>query len=146
MEDGSPHRKYRGRKGDISSHIGDLAEILNEVKGPLIAGVCFDTCHAYAAGYDFRGKKGMRSFLDEAEKNMILQRIKLIHLNDSKGNVGSCIDRHEHIGNGQIGEEGLARFINAGPLRDAPLILETPKKKPADDLMNLERVRKMTRI
>jgi deoxyribonuclease-4 len=88
----------------------------------------------------------MLSFLDEAEKNMVLQKIKLIHLNDSKGDVGSRIDRHEHIGNGKIGAEGLARFISAGPLRDAPLILETPKKKPADDSMNLERVRKMIRI
>jgi deoxyribonuclease-4 len=135
-----------GERGDISSHIRDLAEILNGVKGPLIAGVCFDTCHAYAAGYDLRNEKGMLSFLDEAEKNMVLQKIKLIHLNDSKGDVGSRIDRHEHIGNGKIGAEGLARFISAGPLRDAPLILETPKKKPADDSMNLERVRKMIRI
>lgn len=135
-----------GERGDISSHIKDLAEILNGVKKPLIAGVCFDTCHAYTAGYDISGGKGMRSLLQEMETNMVLDKIKLIHLNDSKGDIGSHIDRHEHIGIGKIGTEGLARFINFGLLADIPLILETPKKRPTDDSTNLGRVRKMIRI
>jgi deoxyribonuclease-4 len=132
-----------GERGDISSCIEDLAEILDGVERPPVAGVCLDTCHAYAAGYDFGGEKGMLSFLDEAEKSGLLRKVKLIHLNDSMGDAGSRTDRHEHIGKGKIGAEGLARFINARPLGDLPLILETPKKGPDDDPMNLERVRKM---
>ncbi len=135
-----------GERGDISSRIEDLAEILNGVRRSMITGICFDTCHAYAAGYDIKSEKGILFLLHEAEKNMVLQKIRLIHLNDSKGNAGSHIDRHEHIGIGKIGKEGLARLINVGPLRDIPLILETPKKQPADDSMNLVKVRKMIRM
>jgi deoxyribonuclease-4 len=135
-----------GERGDISSRIEDLSEIMNGVRRPLITGICFDTCHAYAAGYDISGGKGMRSLLQEMETNMVLDKIKLIHLNDSKGDIGSHIDRHEHIGIGKIGTEGLARFINFGLQVDIPLILETPKKRPTDDSMNLGRVRKMIRI
>ncbi len=77
---------------------------------------------------------------------MGFDKIKLIHLNDSKGDMGSCIDRHEHIGLGKIGIRGLRQFINCQPFKDIPLILETPKKRDADDPMNLEKVGEMIKM
>ena len=134
-----------GERGDISSRVDALAEILNGVKGKLISGICLDTCHAYAAGYNIREETGMRTLSWEMEKHIGTDPIKLIHFNDSKCVVGSRIDRHEHIGLGRIGMKGLCRFINYGPFRSIPLILETPKKQEADDPMNLAKLRKMIR-
>ena len=134
-----------GERGDISSQVEDLAEIMNGVKGPLISGICFDTCHAYAAGYNIGEEGGIRPLSEEMKKHVGFDKIKLIHLNDSKGNAGSGVDRHEHIGLGRIGMKGLGRFINHKLLKNIPLILETPKKRETDDSMNLEKVREMIR-
>jgi deoxyribonuclease-4 len=135
-----------GERGDISSAMPDLSEILAGVGGTLIAGVCIDTCHAFAAGYALNGKSGMQRMADEIERFIGGGKVKLIHLNDSKGASGSRIDRHEHIGFGRIGAQGLQRFINCGPFRDAPLIIETPKKMESDDPANLAKVRRMMRM
>jgi deoxyribonuclease-4 len=134
-----------GERGDISSGIQDLTEIMNGVNKPLISGICFDTCHAFAAGYNIKDEHGMQTLLNEMEKYIGLSRLKLIHLNDSKGDVGSRIDRHEHIGMGRIGLKGLSEFIHCRQLSKIPLILETPKKHDADDAVNLEKVRRMIR-
>jgi deoxyribonuclease-4 len=132
-----------GERGDISSTIRDLSEIVTSVKGSLISGVCIDTSHVFAAGYDLRCYKGMRRILDEIRRYIGLDKVKLIHLNDSKGDIGSGIDRHEHIGIGKIGLMGLRQFINSSSFRNIPLILETPKKTESDDLRNLRTVRSM---
>jgi deoxyribonuclease-4 len=134
-----------GERGDISSRVGHLGEMADGVEGTLIRGICLDTCHAYAAGYDIRGETETRALSREIERHFGPDRIKLIHLNDSKGSAGSRIDRHEHIGLGKIGADGLCRFINHKPFRNIPLILETPKKLETDDPENLEKVRKMIR-
>ena len=134
-----------GERGDISSTVKDLAEIISGVKTPLISGICFDTCHAFASGYHMRDKKDIESIADEMENYAGLDKVKLIHLNDSKGDMGSCIDRHEHIGLGKIGMKGLRCFVDYQAFRDIPLILETPKKSDTDDLLNLAKVRKMIR-
>jgi deoxyribonuclease-4 len=133
-----------GEKGDISSAIIDLSDIMTGVKGLLIAGLCIDTCHAFAAGYNIRHDKGIQNISKEIKKYIGFDKVKLIHLNDSKGNVGSRIDRHEHIGIGKIGSAGLRQFINFLPFKDIPLILETPKKRDSDDLINLRRARRMS--
>jgi deoxyribonuclease IV len=133
-----------GERGDISSRLEDLAEIIEGVKGRLISGICFDTCHAYAAGYNIREGR-VQIISADIEKYIGFDKIRLIHLNDSKGAMGSGLDRHEHIGLGRIGKEGLGRFINHLPLRNIPLILETPKKQESDDPENLQKVREMTR-
>ncbi|MEW6001431.1 MAG: deoxyribonuclease IV [Nitrospirota bacterium] len=132
-----------GERGDISSTITGLSHIINGVKGSLIAGICIDTCHAFAAGYDIKTDKGIKGISDEIKKHIGLEKVKLIHLNDSRGKVGSGIDRHEHIGLGEIGMRGLREFINFRPFINIPLILETPKKSEFDDPMNLKRVRRM---
>ncbi|OHE58133.1 MAG: hypothetical protein A2Z47_08195 [Thermodesulfovibrio sp. RBG_19FT_COMBO_42_12] len=134
-----------GERGDISSTIKDLLEILTGVRRTLISGVCIDTCHAFAAGYDIRDDIGIQKISNEIKKYIGFDKVKLVHLNDSKGNVGSGIDRHEHIGLGKIGATGLRQFINFPSFEDIPLILETPKKKESDDVMNLKKVRDMIR-
>lgn len=107
--------------------------------------LCFDTAHAYLAGYDISTQEGLEATLSELDKLVGINLIKLIHLNDAKGKLGSRHDRHDHIGKGSIGLEGMARIINHPKLRNLPFILETPKKTPADDTMNLNTVRALRR-
>ena len=135
-----------GEREDISSKITDLAEILNGVYGSLISGICFDTCHAFSAGYDMRDDEGIQKIVREIETHITMQKVKLIHLNDSKGERGSGIDRHEHIGLGKIGVAGLQQLIHSRPFCNVPVILETPKKQESDDPKNLRTVRKMLRL
>ena len=134
-----------GERGDISSQVVNLSDLLNAMKGLLIAGICIDTCHAFAAGYDIGSEEGIQHISEEIEKYIGLDKLKLIHLNDSKGDLGSGVDRHEHIGLGKIGARGLRQFLNHFPFRNIPLILETPKKKETDDFENLGKVRQMIR-
>lgn len=134
-----------GERGDISSRMVDLSDLLDAVKGSLIAGICIDTCHAFAAGYDIGREKGVQHISGEIEKYIGHDKVKLVHLNDSKGDLGSGVDRHEHIGRGKIGARGLSQFLNYVPFRGIPLILETPKKREIDDYENLKKVRQMIR-
>ena len=132
-----------GERGDIASDMVSLSEILNDSAGTFISGVCIDTCHAFAAGYHISEQKGIQGFSRDIKKYIGLGNVKLIHLNDSKGDVGSGIDRHEHIGFGKIGKRGLKTFIQCPSFKGIPLILETPKKRESDDVKNLKMVRKM---
>ena len=101
------------------------------------AGVCLDTCHAFASGYDIRTMADIEEIARQTEG----VKIRLIHLNDSKGGIGSGLDRHEHLGRGRIGLEALRRLLRFGPFKDKPLVLETPKKEASDDPVNLETAR-----
>lgn len=135
-----------GERGDISSDIISLSEILDSVVGTFLSGICIDTCHAFAAGYHIGDEKEIQRFSSDIKKYIGIGNVKLIHLNDSKGNMGSGIDRHEHIGFGRIGREGLKRFVQYQLFKKIPLILETPKKRESDDMKNLKRVRKMLNL
>lgn len=106
-------------------------------------GLCLDTAHAYLAGYDISAKNGIDELLEEIDKFAGISLIKLIHLNDAKGRLGSHHDRHEHIGKGGIGLEGIKRIVNHPKLKSLPFILETPKKSEEDDRMNLDIVRRL---
>lgn len=106
-------------------------------------GLCLDTAHAYLAGYDIATQEGLSQLLGEIDSLLGLGLIKLIHLNDAKEKLGSHFDRHEHIGKGYIGLEGIQRIINHPRLRNIPFILETPKDKEGDDLVNLNIVREL---
>jgi len=132
-----------GERGDISSEIANLSDIMSDVGGSLIAGVCIDTCHAFAAGYDIGTEEGIQNISEEIEKYVGLDKVKLFHLNDSKGDLGSGIDRHEHIGLGKIGIRGFRLFLNYFLFKGIPLILETPKKNETDDSQNLRKVRRL---
>ncbi len=132
-----------GERGDITSKIEEIGEILKAVPAGLISGVCIDTCHAFSAGYDMRTAQAADFIAGEIEKHIGNSRVKLLHVNDSKGNLGSGVDRHEHIGGGNIGLGGLRNILTHPAFLDVPLILETPKKEDNDDNSNLGKVRRL---
>jgi len=115
--------------------------VIQGIKYKARLGLCLDTAHAYLAGYDIATAQGLEEVLKEIDKLVGIHLIKLIHLNDAKGILGSHHDRHDHIGKGSIGLEAMKRIINHPKLRDVPFILETPKKTEEDDAMNLRTVR-----
>ncbi len=129
-----------GEKGDITSSIKALGEIIDNCQSDRIAGICVDTCHAFSAGYDLRGVEGVEGLLTEIKDYAGFDKLKLIHLNDSKRPLGSGIDRHEHIGKGYIGLKGFKNILNDKILSKVPIILETPKNDEDDDRKNLGKV------
>jgi deoxyribonuclease-4 len=90
-------------------------------------GVCFDTCHVFAAGYELRTLEGYAATMENFDRIVGLERLKAVHLNDSKGDLGSRKDRHEHIGRGHIGLQGFRHVLNDPRLAGLPGLLETPK-------------------
>jgi deoxyribonuclease-4 len=103
-----------------------LRAILDGVRRPERFGVCLDTAHLFAAGYDIRTRSGLESVLGEFEDLVGLGRLRAFHLNDSKAGLGSRVDRHEHIGRGEIGLEPFRALVNDRRFRQIPMILETP--------------------
>lgn len=130
-----------GERGDITSHIYELAEIIDLVRPGLIAGICLDTCHAFSAGYDISTAAGVDALAEEIGRCCGRNMLRLVHLNDSKKRIGSGVDRHEHIGEGAIGKKGFRRFVNHPFFTGIPLVLETPKYSEDDDRRNLKTVR-----
>lgn len=126
--------------GYTFAHQAYIFRNLNEKKR---FGLCFDTAHAFAAGYDIRTRPGVSSVLAEIDKGVGIGYLKLVHLNDSKAGFGSRADRHQHIGKGQIGKEGMRAVINHPQLKNACFILETPKETGASDRANLAMVRRL---
>jgi deoxyribonuclease-4 len=118
-------------------------KIIAGLKEKSRVGLCLDTAHAYLAGYDLSVKEGLDSMLSEIDNEVGIKLIKLIHLNDACGALASHHDRHDHIGKGSIGMEGMRRIINHPKLKNIPMILETPKSEPLSDTMNLKLVRKL---
>ncbi len=118
-----------------------IASVLQTLSTPRLA-VCFDTCHAFAFGHDLSTPAGVKSTLRHFDETISLQNLAVIHLNDSKGEAGGHLDRHEHIGQGKIGREGLEHFVNHPALQKLPFILETPEVETMIET-NLETVREM---
>ncbi|MFC1752734.1 deoxyribonuclease IV [Thermoproteota archaeon] len=106
-------------------------------------GLCVDTAHAFAAGYDLRTQKGLDHMINEIDRLVGIDKVKVVHLNDSKKDFESRLDHHEHIGKGKIGTAGIRRVVREPRLKDPVFILETPKANEDDDKMNLKVVRKM---
>lgn len=131
-----------GKKGDIASTPGQISEIMS-YSGGLAFGICLDTCHAFAAGYDISKQRGIDGLIAEIDASIGLQRVKLIHLNDCKGGLGSGLDRHWHVGKGNIGARGLGRLLRLRGLIGVPVVLETPKDGGDDDAENLARLRRL---
>jgi deoxyribonuclease IV len=117
-----------------------FAAILEQVDEPDRLGFCLDTCHLLAAGYDFRTRQGYDEMMDAWEELVGIERIHAIHLNDSKKDLGSRVDRHEHIGQGYIGTQGFEFLLNDRRLATLPMVLETPKDDNAD-VRNLSTLR-----
>ena len=118
-------------------------KILKGLKDKSRVGLCLDTAHAYLAGYDLSTKLGLEKMIEEIEEMVGTKLIKLIHLNDAAGQLGSHHDRHDHIGHGHIGLAGMKRIINHPKFKNIPMILETPKSTEDSDKKNLKLVRKI---
>ncbi|XP_029446083.1 uncharacterized protein LOC115084861 isoform X2 [Rhinatrema bivittatum] len=110
----------------VGGKFEELRGIIDRVREKSRVGVCLDTCHAFAAGYDLSKKMGLQNMLDEFNSVVGLHYLKAIHLNDSKGALGCHLDRHENIGRGHIGMEGFRHIMNEPRFNDLPMILETP--------------------
>ena len=130
-----------GQGTSLGHRLEHLAEIMGRVRRPERLGVCLDTAHLFAAGYDFRGRKYAR-FRKQLDATVGVSRVKVLHLNDSKKDLGSRVDRHEHIGRGTIGLSGFKPFVRDKAFADVPKILETAKGKDEKgrewDAVNLE--------
>ncbi len=127
----------------LGAYWSELQYVFEHLKWPNNLGVCFDTCHAWAAGYDLQSSKGIDAVFTEIEKTISLRKIQVIHLNDTKDKLGSKKDRHAHIGEGKIGYAGFSRILNHPGFGDCAFILETPKDSEDDDRRNLEAVRSL---
>ena len=130
-------------KNSVGGSFEDLAEIMRRVDRDDRVGACFDTCHTFVAGYELRSEEGLKETMEKFEGTVGLERIKVVHLNDSKGPLGSKLDRHEHIGLGEIGEEGFRRILGHPAIRALPLILETPVDDRRNDRGNITKVREL---
>jgi deoxyribonuclease-4 len=131
-----------GTRNSMGSTLEDIQYIIKRLSHPERAGVCFDTSHAFAAGYDLRTEETVEETVKKIDEIIGFEKLKLVHLNDSKGELNSRIDRHEHIGMGKIGEEGF-RNILASRLGTLPLIMETPKDARRSDVGNLRKVKEL---
>jgi len=135
-----------GQGTGVGHTFEQLAEILNKIERQESMGVCLDTCHIFAAGYDIRSKAAYQETLGQFSRIIGFDRLFLIHLNDSKKEFGSRVDRHEHIGYGYIGNKGFEQLMQDKRLYQIPKILETPKMVAGKDWdkANLTRLRRMT--
>jgi deoxyribonuclease IV len=132
-----------GQKNSVGSDFEQLASILFQLKPAKRFGICFDTCHAFSAGYDLRNEKVASLTLGKFDKAIGFEHLRIIHLNDSKGEMGSNKDRHEHIGLGHIGEVGLSYVIRKANSKKIPIILETPIDERRDDVGNMKKVKEL---
>jgi deoxyribonuclease-4 len=116
-----------GQGSNLGYRFEHLAEIVDMVDEPERFGVCYDTCHTFAAGYDIRSKKAYNATFREFDKIVGVDMIKVFHMNDAKRGLGSRVDRHEHIGKGEIGLDAFGFIMTDRRFKDVPKILETPK-------------------
>ncbi len=104
---------------------------------------CLDTCHLLAAGFDVASRAGLKKTLASAERILGLDLVRVIHANDSKGALGSHLDRHENIGEGKIGEAGFRDILMHPALREKAFILETPVEEDGDDRRNVDALKRL---
>jgi deoxyribonuclease-4 len=132
-----------GEKNGIGNRFEDIAAVVEGIERPSRVGFCFDTCHAFGAGYDLRTPGGLEDTMNRFDEILGLSELRLVHLNDSKGVLGSGLDRHEHIGLGYIGEEGFLQILCHEVFRNLPLICESPVDDRRDDAGNIRKVREL---
>lgn len=133
-----------GQGTGLGHRFEQLGAVLRSVREPRRLGVCLDTCHVFAAGYDLRTRDAYRRTMDEFEEAVGLDNLKAIHLNDSKKDLGSRVDRHEQIGKGRLGVEAFRLLLNDPRLAAMPMLLETPKGPDyEEDRVNLALLRSL---
>lgn len=136
-----------GAGSAIGSSFDDVGEMIRQIeknnkKLKNTIGVCFDTCHAFAQGYDLRSAPAVKATLKEFDAKIGLERLEMFHGNDSKFGLGEHKDRHEHIGDGQIGKTGFAALLNHPKLKNRNIYLETEHDKVKQDIALLKKLRK----
>jgi len=127
-----------GQKNSVGYGFEQLGEIFNQLKPSKKFGVCFDTCHAFVSGYDLRTKEKVKKVFEEFDKFVGIENLKILHLNDAKGEVGCNLDRHYHLGLGGIGAEGIGAVVKFANKKKIPVILETPIDDDRDDFENIK--------
>lgn len=132
-----------GYRNNVGGKLEELRLILDKLNNTERFGLCIDTCHLFASGYDLRTHESVIMVIEKIENIIGVEALKVIHLNDSKGPLGSNLDRHEHIGLGSIGRGGIAAFINHATIKALPIIMETPIDTRRGDEENLEIVLNM---
>jgi len=132
-----------GVKNSVGSEFPFIKKVIDETLDMNRIGVCFDTCHAFAAGYDLNSLDAVKKTVSDLDEQIGLENLYLIHLNDSKGNIGDCLDRHEHIGKGKIGISGMSAILNLKELYHVPVVLETPIDNDGDDKGDMATVKKL---
>lgn len=132
-----------GQRNSVGSNFENIRRILDSVRDEDRIGVCLDTCHAFAAGYDFRTREALENTLKDFDDIIGLSKLKVVHVNDSKGDLGSGIDRHEHLGMGKIGERGLFEVVHHPVTRPLPLILETPVDSRGNFATNMAKLKEL---
>ena len=132
-----------GQGSSVCYTFDKIGTILNLVRNKNRIGVCFDTCHAFAAGYDFATPEAYNAMWEAFDKSIGLQHLYVIHVNDSLKERGSRVDRHADIGKGKIGLEAFSLLFNDPRFFDIPKILETPKENLADDARNMHIIKEL---
>ncbi len=132
-----------GSGDGIGYRFEHLKRIIESQKEPSRIGVCLDTAHTFEAGYDIKDKAGLDKTLKDFDRLLGLERIKVIHFNDSLSQFDSRVDRHQHIGKGNIGLKAMGRIIKDRRLKNAAFIMETPKETEKDDKRNMAIAKKL---
>ena len=132
-----------GEKGDIGYELGQVWEVISRLKDPSRIGICYDTCHGFAAGYDIRTKAGVDALAKKIKTTVGIERLKGMHLNDCLRDFNSRVDRHWHIGEGKIGLDGFKALLNHPAFKEVPKIMETPKETEEDDPRNMKTVKSL---
>ena len=127
-----------GQKNSVGSDFKQLGEIFKQLKPSKKFGVCLDTCHAFVAGYDLRTEDKVKQTFKEFDKHVGIENLKILHLNDARGEIGCNLDRHYHLGLGGIGEEGITSVVKFVNKKKIPIILETPIDDDRDDFENVK--------
>jgi deoxyribonuclease-4 len=134
-----------GEKGDIGYEMEQVREVISRLKDSSNIGICYDTCHGFAAGYDVRTKRDVDALAKKIDTIIGLKRLKGMHLNDCLRDYGSHVDRHWHIGEGKVGLDGFKALLNHPAFKDVPKIMETPKDTEEDDPRNMRTVKSLLR-
>jgi deoxyribonuclease-4 len=127
-----------GQKNSVGSDFQQLGEIFKQLKPGKKFGVCLDTCHAFVAGYDLRTQEKVKETFKEFDKHVGIENLKILHLNDARGELGCNLDRHYHLGLGGIGKEGITSVVKFANKKKIPIILETPIDDDRDDFENVK--------
>ena len=134
-----------GEKGDVGYTLEQVQEVIARLSDTAHIGLCYDTCHGFAAGYDIRTKEGVNGLADKIASTVGLTRLKGMHLNDCLKDFDSRVDRHWHIGEGTIGLDGFKLLLNHPAFKEVPKVMETPKKTEEDDPKNMKVVRALVK-